>query len=112
MQNTDNYGFNLPEYTDFFDVDLLNENMKRLDVLLKKITDNAGGFSFSYISKSDYDALTEKGEKTLYFVENNGKIEMYLGEIKLSGGGNAPVSTSVYTQALQGYVSAIEKEEI
>ena len=106
MTQTENLKLNLYETTDKFTLDVYNDNFRQLDSA-------SGGFSFAFISKSDYDALTEKGTKTLYFVENNGKIEMYLGEIKLSGSGNVPVNTSVYVgKTLVGTVSTITTEEI
>ena len=89
------------------------------DVTIEPIKLNVGIpqdlIGFVNVTKEEYDTLVSEGkatQDTLYFVQNNNKIEMYLGEIKLSGGGNIPVSTSVYTQSLTGYVSAVTKEEI
>ena len=39
MQQTENYGFNIPEENEFYDVKLENENWKKLDVVLKEISD-------------------------------------------------------------------------
>lgn len=37
MRKTDNYGFNIPEENEFYDVELENENWKKLDAILKEI---------------------------------------------------------------------------
>lgn len=37
MKKTDNYGFNIPEENEFYDVELENENWKKLDSVLKEI---------------------------------------------------------------------------
>lgn len=37
MKKTDNYGFNIPEEHEFYDVELENENWKKLDSVLKEI---------------------------------------------------------------------------
>ena len=39
MRKTENYGFNIPEENEFYDEELKNENWKKLDVVLKEISD-------------------------------------------------------------------------
>lgn len=39
MQKTENYGFNIPEEHEFFDVELEDENWSKLDAALKEIND-------------------------------------------------------------------------
>ena len=39
MQQTENYGFNIQEENEFYDVKLENENWKKLDAVLKEISD-------------------------------------------------------------------------
>lgn len=39
MKKADNYGFNVPEEHEFFDVELENENWSKLDAVLKEISD-------------------------------------------------------------------------
>lgn len=39
MRQTENYGFNIPEENEFYDEELKNENWKKLDVVLKEISD-------------------------------------------------------------------------
>lgn len=39
MQQTENYGFNIQEENEFYDVELENENWKKLDAALKEIND-------------------------------------------------------------------------
>lgn len=39
MQQTENYGFNILEENEFYDVELENENWKKLDAALKEIND-------------------------------------------------------------------------
>ena len=39
MQQTENYGFNIPEENAFYDVKLENENWRKLDAALKEIND-------------------------------------------------------------------------
>lgn len=39
MQQTENYGFNIPEENEFYDAELENENWRKLDVALKEISD-------------------------------------------------------------------------
>ena len=39
MQQTENYGFNIPEENEFYDGKLENENWKKLDAALKEISD-------------------------------------------------------------------------
>lgn len=39
MQQTENHGFNIPEENEFYDEELKNENWKKLDVVLKEISD-------------------------------------------------------------------------
>ena len=57
-----------------------------------------GGLSFRKLTQEQYDALTEKDENTIYFVEvSETKIDMYAGEIPVSGGGSSPAGLAVYT---------------
>lgn len=47
-----------------------------------------GGLSFRKLTQEEYDALTEKDENSIYFVEvSETKIDMYAGDIKVSGSG-------------------------
>lgn len=39
MRQTENYGFNIPEENEFYDVELENENWRKLDAVLKEISD-------------------------------------------------------------------------
>ena len=39
MSQTENYGFNIPEENEFYDVELENENWRKLDAVLKEISD-------------------------------------------------------------------------
>lgn len=39
MRQTENYGFNIPEENKFYDVELENENWRKLDAVLKEISD-------------------------------------------------------------------------
>ena len=46
-------------------------------------SENTGGITLLKISLEDYEALTVKDSNTLYIVEDNGKVSLYLGGIKL-----------------------------
>ena len=39
MSQTENYGFNIPEENEFYDTELENENWRKLDAVLKEISD-------------------------------------------------------------------------
>ena len=39
MRQTENYGFNIQEENEFYDVELENENWRKLDATLKEIRD-------------------------------------------------------------------------
>lgn len=39
MQKTENYEFNIPEENEFYDVEMENENWRKLDAALKEIND-------------------------------------------------------------------------
>ena len=42
MDSTTNYGFNVPGYSDFADVEKLSENWQSLDTELKRVDDASG----------------------------------------------------------------------
>lgn len=49
---------------------------------------NSGLSGLRYITRDNYDALTQKDEGTLYIVlETGGTFSLYLGTVPLSGGG-------------------------
>lgn len=39
MSQTENYGFNIPKENEFYDMELENENWRKLDAALKEISD-------------------------------------------------------------------------
>ena len=39
MSQTENYGFNIPEENEFYDKELEKENWRKLDAVLKEISD-------------------------------------------------------------------------
>lgn len=45
MKKTENYGFNVPEENEFYDVELENENWQKLDAVLKEINDKLNTLS-------------------------------------------------------------------
>lgn len=47
MKNTTNYGFNLPESIDFYDIEHINENFTEVDEKLKSVEDTTSGVSKS-----------------------------------------------------------------
>jgi hypothetical protein len=58
MKHTDNYGFNKPESTDFYNVDDFNENMDIIDKKLNEIEAGGSG-SVVYITQEKYDDLPD-----------------------------------------------------
>ena len=72
---------------------------------------------FKQVTESEYKNLSEPDINTFYVINKGNAVDIYLGKILVNntGGGSSstkPVSISVYTQSLTGYVSAVEKEEI
>ena len=99
--------------------DIIFTKLPSFDITIEPIKLNVGIpqdlIGFVNVSKEEYDTLVSEGkatQDTLYFVQNKNKIEMYLGEIKLSGGGSAPVNISAYAgKTLAGKVTTITQEE-
>ena len=72
---------------------------------------NSNNMSFRVCTADQYKAMTHQ-ENTLYLVKNGSEADVYLGDIKLSGGGSAPVSISAYAgKTLAGKVTTITQEE-
>lgn len=44
-----------------------------------------GGASIEIISKAEYDSI-EHGSNTIYYVQEDGKVVQYLGDVKLTSG--------------------------
>lgn len=92
MTSTPNYGYNKPAQNEYYDVNKFNSNADIADEILD-------GAKISFVTSDDYSALETHDSKTLYFVSNDGKVEMYLGDVKLSGGESAPSSAALVCAA-------------
>lgn len=98
---TKNYGLEKPEiddkYSDFMP-GIYGDNLDKLDEAF-------GGAKISFVTSDDYSVLETHDSKTLYFVSDDGKVEMYLGDVKLSGGESAPSSAALVCAA--GGIAAV-----
>lgn len=95
MKNTTNYGLKKPEKTDFYDVNVQNENMDTIDELLKALEEGGGGdvSTAGYNEETDSLWVLKNGEKLdvmklyterrdLYMTTSNeGNFEAYAGNI-------------------------------
>ena len=101
MKNTTNYGLKKPEKTDFYDVNVQNENMDTIDEKLKELEEGGGGdvSTVRYVSDeadenfdwvqvkdaegnwiNDHRAYTQR--RDLYMTSaNEGNFEAYAGNI-------------------------------
>lgn len=64
MQNSTNYGFNLPEQTDFVNIEDLSDNWESLDGILPQIDQNrqnilALDMAVSILQQADVDGTTD-----------------------------------------------------
>jgi hypothetical protein len=64
--------------------------------LTSTLTTAMGGMSLAKMSKTQFDALAAKDANTLYFVTNGNRVEVYLGETKLSSGSTAAGAVTTY----------------
>ena len=95
MTETTNYKFKKPAAEDYYSdfiPGIYGDNLDKLDEAF-------GGARISFVTSDDYSALETHDSKTLYFVSNDGKVEMYLGDVKLSGGDSAPSSVALVCAA-------------
>ena len=59
---------------------------------------NSGLSGLRYITRDNYDALTQKDAGTLYIVlETGGTFSLYLGTVPLSGGGGGTDPDAVHS---------------
>ena len=119
MNYTENYGFNLPEGTDFVDVEHFNENARKVDELLcpeyneeKEITGLESGEklskAFGKIAKAIKDLIVHLKDTTIHFTtEEREKLKnIAVGATKvivdtaLSGTSANPVQNSIIYAAL------------
>lgn len=74
-----------------------------------------GGLRLSHMSKSMYDALSNKSPTTIYVVNDNEAVRLYLGSKEISGqnqaDGNVPALASVSASGLMGTVGKATKIE-
>ena len=76
MKTTDNYGLNLPEVGEFYDVRLVNENTKKIDALLKQFNEMKATLeSLGLVKLSDSEAVTDSTGLALPATEKNATIE-------------------------------------
>ena len=70
MKNTQNYGLNKPEITDYYNVEHQNQNMDIIDVKLKEIDENATN------AKGDVDThtLNTNNPHVVFFVRTDNFI--------------------------------------
>lgn len=61
---TTNYGLKKPESTDLVSVTPFNDNFDTLDAALS-------GLKFRVLTQSQYDAISSKDSKTLYFIKES-----------------------------------------
>ena len=57
MSQTENYGFNIPEENEFYDMELENENWRKLDAVLKEISDKLDAVKTTEYSKAPESRL-------------------------------------------------------
>lgn len=69
-----------------------------------------GGASIEIISKAEYDSI-EHDSKTIYYVQEDGKVVQYLGDVKLTSGAIAG-SGSLSGLALTSIVGSAEYESL
>ena len=65
---------------------------------INAINERLGGLSFRKMSKAAYDALTFKDPNTIYFVDTGTGIDMYCGDVPVSGGGGGGGGTPAPVQ--------------
>ena len=67
---------------------------------INAINERLGGLSFRKMSKAAYDALTVKDPNTIYFVDTGTGIDMYCGDVPVSGGGGGTGGTPAPVQLM------------
>ena len=67
MKQTTNYGFNMPESTDFVEIDKLNENTEKLDAELANLDDKKADALVDTTTGTRYVLGVDNG--LLYFEE-------------------------------------------
>lgn len=75
MQQTPNYNLLKPDYTDFADVQKLNDNMDTLDTALKAVSDAANDTSL----RQDFDAHVANMAQHNQIMNGAQKVQLVFG---------------------------------
>jgi hypothetical protein len=67
-------------------VETIMQYLAALEGRVQAIETRLGGLSFCKLTKAEYDVLTTKDAKTVYYVVDGSKITQYLGSVEVAGG--------------------------
>lgn len=72
------------------------DDTKMIDIL----EETTGGLSFDPLTQAEFDAITNKDDNTIYYVDDDGDISIYKGDTHISTGGGGGDEPTIETAAV------------
>lgn len=64
----------------------ISEQTAYIGSSLTKVSGHLGGLQFVKLTQTEYDAIADKDNNTVYYVINNGVVTQYLGDMPVTAG--------------------------